>query len=417
MAYKQLPAANPPYKAPWVETADSLLDNVRQLVTDVPGLRTDLTGLTTRVSLAESAAQGIDTVRSDVRSLSSQVSAASTSATQAAQAAQAAQTAAATAQGDAATSAQSAQSVAATVTGLSTTVTTATADITALKTGKADKAGLATVATTGKWADLIGAPTGGGSSGAVTYDGLPAGTVVVTTSTTTRPTARTDLRVVWRTLIPPTAVMLPGDTWEPATAADPAPQTVQTFTLSDGAAWPSPWVAAQTPAGGGATVVGQAGQLKTGAAGNYADTDTVSVRYGTAANVDVTFTARLVTAEPYPKVVLRSDQDSLDPGNGVIVGWSKTGMSVTTVTNWTYSTVATASKAHTVGVDYRVRVSAAGGTVRARTWQTGTAEPGTWDVTATVTNTAAGFAGLSVSGGTTATAQTVLFDDITITAS
>lgn len=49
----------------------------------------------------------------------------------------------------------------------------------------------------------------------VPVDRLPAGSVVSTTSTTTRPTNRADIRVHWHTPEPPTAVMLPVDSWIP----------------------------------------------------------------------------------------------------------------------------------------------------------------------------------------------------------
>ena len=67
--------------------------------------------------------------------------------------------------------------------------------------GKATLSGLASVATSGNYADLIG---------------TPAGSVMSTTSMSVRPTARTDIRVHWHTPEPPTAVMVTGDTWIPS---------------------------------------------------------------------------------------------------------------------------------------------------------------------------------------------------------
>ena len=75
-------------------------------------------------------------------------------------AAQTAQAAASQAATDAAASASQ-------VSGLSSTVSGHTTQINGLTSGKADKTSLATVALTGKWVDLVGAPTGGGGEPAV----------------------------------------------------------------------------------------------------------------------------------------------------------------------------------------------------------------------------------------------------------
>ena len=76
-----------------------------------------------------------------------------------------------------------------------------TAQMDALMAGKVDKTGVATVATTGRYADLIGAP--------------PVTNVLSTSSTTTRPTSDPAVRVIWYTPTPPVAAMLAGDVWEP----------------------------------------------------------------------------------------------------------------------------------------------------------------------------------------------------------
>ena len=78
---------------------------------------------------------------------------------------------------------------------------TATTQIASLTSGKADKTSLATVALTGKWVDLVGAP--------------PVATVVMTASSAARPTSDPSVRVIFYTPTPPVAVMLAGDVWEP----------------------------------------------------------------------------------------------------------------------------------------------------------------------------------------------------------
>lgn len=65
---------------------------------------------------------------------------------------------------------------------------------------KANLSGLASVATSGQYADLIGRPTQN---------------VVTTTSAATRPTSDPAVIVAWHTAAPPTTLMLPGDYWVP----------------------------------------------------------------------------------------------------------------------------------------------------------------------------------------------------------
>ena len=65
---------------------------------------------------------------------------------------------------------------------------------------KATLSGLASVATSGQYADLLGRPTQN---------------VVTTTSAATRPTSDPAVIVAWHTAAPPTALMLPSDYWVP----------------------------------------------------------------------------------------------------------------------------------------------------------------------------------------------------------
>ena len=197
MAYSTIPP-NPAYKARWDAWANILADNVRELIVDVPAVKSQVTQTTTRVSQAETAItalqNGAASTAASVSSALSTAQAAATSASAASSAAQTAQTAATQAAADAASSASS-------VSGLSGTVGTHTTQIASLTSGKADKTALATVALTGKWVDLVGAP--------------PVATVVATTSSAARPTSDPSVRVIFYTPTPPVAVMLAGDVWEP----------------------------------------------------------------------------------------------------------------------------------------------------------------------------------------------------------
>ena len=65
---------------------------------------------------------------------------------------------------------------------------------------KANLSALASVATSGNYADLIG---------------RPSQNVVTTTSAATRPTSDPAVIVAWHTAAPPTTLMLPSDYWVP----------------------------------------------------------------------------------------------------------------------------------------------------------------------------------------------------------
>ena len=357
MAYSTIPP-NPAFRARWDAWANTLADNVRELVTDVPAMKTQVTQATTRVSQAETAITALQNSSASTASTAgtalSTAQAAATSAAAASTAAQTAQAAASQAATDAATSASS-------VSGLSTTVGTHTTQIASLTSGKADNAALAAVAFTGRWADLIGAPTSSGGAAAILASTTFAGT-------------------------------------------------------ADGASWPAPWTVGRAPTGGSVTVQSGRGQLATGTTtGNYSSVDGASARYTTQiADFDLVFTFRRVSGV-HVRVVARCDTGSLDPQDGIIVGVDNTALTISTVAGYTYTQHATAPKTWTQGVDFRVRARAVGGTIQARSWDPAAAEPSTWDVTATTTRLAAGWLGFWAGTGAGTASVVALIDDITLT--
>ena len=84
----------------------------------------------------------------------------------------------------------------ASVNALTTRVTTAENSI----AGKATLSGLASVATSGLYSDLLG---------------KPPQSVIATTSAAARPTSDPAVIVAWHTAAPPTTLMLTGDYWVP----------------------------------------------------------------------------------------------------------------------------------------------------------------------------------------------------------
>lgn len=202
-------------------------------------------------------------------------------------------------------------------------------------------------------------------------------------------------------------------------SASTAPEVGTTFTLPDGSPWPAPWTISKLPTGAVAQVTGNEGRLTTAATtGNYADTDALAARHQVqAANVDILFSIRLVASGVTPRFVVRSNNANLDPQNGVVIAMAGASITIAQVSNWTYTTIGTGAKGWTTGVDYRVRVSAQGTTVRVKQWLTSGTEPVGWDAIGTTSITATGHYGFWVAPGSAIGAYTAAFDDIVVTAS
>lgn len=359
MAYPASIPTKPSYKQRWDGWADSIDAAVRELIVDVPPMKTQVTQATTRVSQAESAITGL---QSQQATTSSTASTALSTAQSAATSAGAAQQSAQTAQAAASQAATDAAASASQVSGLSSTVSGHTTQIGALESGKATTSALATVAFTGKYVDLVGAPVTAG------------GTATVLASTN--------------------------------------------FTgVANGSAWPPPWTAGQTPPGGSVTVQSERGQLVTGnTVGNYDSTAGASARYGTQiADFDVVYTLRRVSAGVHTRLVLRSDNGSLNPQNGVTVYTDGNYLSISQVASWQYTELAATSKTWTVGTDYKVRVQAVGALVQAKAWPAADTEPSTWDLTGNTTRTSAGWLGFWAGTDSAAASVTATYDDITLT--
>ena len=195
-----------------------------------------------------------------------------------------------------------------------------------------------------------------------------------------------------------------------------APSTATTtFTLPDGAAWPTPWVVERVPAGGGATIVSGMGRLTSGSVGGGSNADTAAVRYGVdVVDSDVLLTWRRVTADPVAAYVARSDSATLAPQNGVVVEVTAATLRLVEYTAGTRTVLASSPIPSDTGVDYRLRISVSEQTASARVWDAADPEPVDWSVTGTV-EASVGYQGLIVGSGAGAGAQTVAFDDITIT--
>ena len=188
------------------------------------------------------------------------------------------------------------------------------------------------------------------------------------------------------------------------------------FDGSNGTPWPAPWVTAKMPTAGRIEQWDGRGHITTGnSLGGYSSVDAAAVRHANqAANIEVAFTLRRVTADIWPRFVLRCDTASLDPATGLSIMLAGTTATLTEVRAWTYVNVAEATVMWEQAVDYRVRVSAQGAAIRVKVWKASTTEPQAWTIDATTTLMDSGYWGFVSAIGSKVENQTAAFDDITI---
>lgn len=191
----------------------------------------------------------------------------------------------------------------------------------------------------------------------------------------------------------------------------------ETFTGTNGAAWPSSWTTGLTPTGGGAAIQNNAGRLTTGAQGSYSGAARVSRRRTTTyADIDTTVRWRHVTGESYTGFFVRADA-ALDTNFGYSVELSSWGdLNVYKYASYARTTLATSKPGFTANTWYRVRLRVVGSRIQVKVWADTATEPAAWahDLT-DATITSAGHTGSSVVAGSAASSSVVEVDDWTAT--
>jgi hypothetical protein len=190
----------------------------------------------------------------------------------------------------------------------------------------------------------------------------------------------------------------------------------ETWTGTNGAAWPVAWVAGSTSgAGTAATIQGNQGRLN---AGTTANTGYISQRLSSPTVADLDFTITLTLAQtaggqPSAAVWWRSDSGVFNNGyhmhldTSAIQNIRKTvGGTVFALTSVLFTPV--------TGTAYKMRIRMVGAVIQAKVWAAAGSEPAAWGATyADSSFTAAGYIGLSMQNDAT-TSKTVDFDDFTL---
>jgi hypothetical protein len=194
------------------------------------------------------------------------------------------------------------------------------------------------------------------------------------------------------------------------------------YTGTNGASWPTGW----TLRSGTATIQANAGRL---AAATGAYSNSRIDHTGMAASVDheVTFTmvGTVAGVEQYVYAIISSDNATTtgnwEPTNSVVLSLEYDAVAANSTlflkdsVAGTVTDVASVTKSLTGTTKYAVRFQHIGSTARARVWVSGQAEPGTWDITATIAAKTAGRVGFLTANGAATTIRTFDFDDVLVT--
>lgn len=186
----------------------------------------------------------------------------------------------------------------------------------------------------------------------------------------------------------------------------------ETWTGSDGAAWPADWTDGFSPAGGGSTIQGNTGRQTTGSATGYSFNSRIARRRtSTAADVVQLVKFRFPAAdEIFARVWCRADAEMRgDNGYQLVLDLPNDEWSVYETTGFTDTLLGSASQAFATGTWYWADFGAVGTTVRARVWQDGSATPA-WQLDVTDSAHASGYYGLGAFPGN-AGGEVVEWDD------
>ncbi len=192
------------------------------------------------------------------------------------------------------------------------------------------------------------------------------------------------------------------------------------YSGADGALWGSKSTLGRgTSVGTGAaiTLLSGTGLLQTSNAGAYNAGATVARRLTmtNAADVNIEHSFKFDATECFFSTYARHDTDVVDGHNayGLNINPWLGNWDVTVQTDYVSVRLGSLqTKTFTPGVWYRYRFRVVGTAIKARVWNVGTTEPGTWGVDTTdSTYTAAGRTGFALRCGAAATPSRVFLDD------
>lgn len=180
-------------------------------------------------------------------------------------------------------------------------------------------------------------------------------------------------------------------------------------------------VSAHASTGGSALIQTNSAQITSGAAGGYAYADREAWRYDAStpkiadAEWSGTFTWNQQNGGRL-YFMFRIPGADLNAQTGYAITIDSGGLTWARADNWSLADQTGVSRNHAAGTAYGFRFRVAGSTIQGRTWLASGAEPTAWDINVTdTTYAAAGYTGFVLYGGSTATANQITVDNLTIT--
>lgn len=196
----------------------------------------------------------------------------------------------------------------------------------------------------------------------------------------------------------------------------PAILAADVFPGSSSQPWSSTWLTGQAYAGSYAVQVDGYGLLGAGSIGSYGGRRTQRVSLSARSDFDLEFVVRFDTTRPILHAMVRGDSsDDLRYGYGVRVEVGTTNNVIMyRQNNYAQVPLGTASVTVAEWTRMRVKIRLQGSDVRCKVWADGTAEPGSWLLTATDgAYTTPGYALVGIVGGSVPWAQAYI-DDMTL---
>lgn len=172
--------------------------------------------------------------------------------------------------------------------------------------------------------------------------------------------------------------------------------TTESWTGTNGSAWPGQWTAGLNQAGTVVSIEGNQGRMLTGTAGDFSGSARVSIRNTTNA-ADVVIQESFTygsTNSTYPRIYVRSENNAINGAGGYYIEMSgvdqqwyvdgAVSFSGLGLVNSISGVSTPISFTFTAGVKYWVGFGVVGSDIKARVWQDGNAVPG-WQWTTTDT--------------------------------
>lgn len=188
----------------------------------------------------------------------------------------------------------------------------------------------------------------------------------------------------------------------------------ETWTATNGAAWPAQWTTSIS-AGGSGTIDVQSNQGRMQVTtGSF--TDAFAVLAGTAADLDLTIKAQVTATGGGGSIVVQVAFRRQSESDKYALNEDETGtLSFVRYVGGVATTLASTTNPITFTTAHWMRIRAVGSSLQAKVWLVGNSEPVGWTLSTTDTTFTSGAVRLQFEGGSAALTKSAVWDDLTLT--